>query len=554
MSAITEAANRTAVQYGINDETDPGEMNTLLDAGGGFGGTNRLSPPEPLSPRGRSVRWTEAVQLLRRPGKLLANTGAVPRFEAVSLSTRKPAEAQAARDYVTTSLCDAPTNPTPVILATDFQTDRFGRTTPHHFVVASGVVNGRILIADVGYRTPQTMDFVGAGPSDPTYNNQFELRGRIVDPVDVSAFTIDADDRVDILVTNGVGQRTGIDPASGAEVQEIPGAVVFQDGLLNLTTRESAGVTQSVIIQQPGSAQFTVSVKGKETGSFELRIGGVDVNGNDAPELVISDRIVLGASKVYAVNLNATPGGVVQLVTTTVPDVTSLTQSGATAALNGVGLILGTVTSQPSASVPAGNVISQDPLPGSQVAAGSAVNVIVSTGAGSVSVPNVVGQTQAAATTAITNAGLVVGTLTTQLSATVPAGNVISQSPAAGALVASGSAVALVISSGPGGFAGAPRLSRAPPMPRRRRSRRSRSVSGDRPAGGDRLGRVGGQVELRRQRVHRPGLQHRARQHGDRQQQCGAVVGIGHVQRRRQPRLPERPAGGHLHAWRGSHL
>ena len=69
------------------------------------------------------------------------------------------------------------------------------------------------------------------------------------------------------------------------------------------------------------------------------------------------------------------------------------------------------------------------------------------TGAGAV--PNVVGLTQAAATTAITGAGLVVGTVTTPASGTVAAGNVISESPAAGTSVSAGSAVNLVVSSGP---------------------------------------------------------------------------------------------------------
>src|SRR5262249_47079491 len=44
--------------------------------------------------------------------------------------------------------------------------------------------------------------------------------------------------------------------------------------------------------------------------------------------------------------------------------------------------------------------------------------------------------------------GLTLGTVTQASSATVPAGNVISQNPAAGTSVAAGSAVALVVSSG----------------------------------------------------------------------------------------------------------
>jgi hypothetical protein len=66
-----------------------------------------------------------------------------------------------------------------------------------------------------------------------------------------------------------------------------------------------------------------------------------------------------------------------------------------------------------------------------------------------VSVPNVVGNTQAAATTSITGAGLTLGAVTMQSSSTVASGNVISENPAAAASVAKGTAVALVISSGP---------------------------------------------------------------------------------------------------------
>lgn len=65
-----------------------------------------------------------------------------------------------------------------------------------------------------------------------------------------------------------------------------------------------------------------------------------------------------------------------------------------------------------------------------------------------VAVPDVVGLSQPAATSAIVAAGLVVGTVTTASSAAVPAGSVISQTPAAGTGVAAGSAVNLVVSSG----------------------------------------------------------------------------------------------------------
>jgi beta-lactam-binding protein with PASTA domain len=61
---------------------------------------------------------------------------------------------------------------------------------------------------------------------------------------------------------------------------------------------------------------------------------------------------------------------------------------------------------------------------------------------------NVVGQTQTAAQTAIIGVGLTVGTVTTAPSTTVPAGNIISQTPTAGTVVPLNTAVSFVISAG----------------------------------------------------------------------------------------------------------
>lgn len=132
----------------------------------------------------------------------------------------------------------------------------------------------------------------------------------------------------------------------------------------------------------------------------------------------------------------------------TVPSVVGLPQAAAQTALTTAGLIVGTVITSPSATVPAGSVISQEPSAGTGVPSGSAVNLVVSSGPQGVSVPNVVGQTQSAAQSAITSVGLTVGTVTTAPSTTVPAGNVISQTPAAGTTALLGTAVNLVVSVG----------------------------------------------------------------------------------------------------------
>lgn len=68
--------------------------------------------------------------------------------------------------------------------------------------------------------------------------------------------------------------------------------------------------------------------------------------------------------------------------------------------------------------------------------------------AAAITVPSVVGATQSAAAATLATSGLLVGTTTQQSSLTIVPGLVVSQSPSAGASVADGSAVNLVVSTG----------------------------------------------------------------------------------------------------------
>ena len=65
-------------------------------------------------------------------------------------------------------------------------------------------------------------------------------------------------------------------------------------------------------------------------------------------------------------------------------------------------------------------------------------------------VPDVTGLTQSQAATAIQAAGFTVGTVSESTSTTVAAGNVISQSPAAGTSAVTGATIRLTVSTGPG--------------------------------------------------------------------------------------------------------
>jgi beta-lactam-binding protein with PASTA domain len=77
------------------------------------------------------------------------------------------------------------------------------------------------------------------------------------------------------------------------------------------------------------------------------------------------------------------------------------------------------------------------------------VGVVLQDEAATTPVPDVAGETLEDATTAIEDAGLIVGTVTEAFSPSVPLGEVISQTPLAAVRAVYGAAVALVISLGP---------------------------------------------------------------------------------------------------------
>jgi beta-lactam-binding protein with PASTA domain len=130
-----------------------------------------------------------------------------------------------------------------------------------------------------------------------------------------------------------------------------------------------------------------------------------------------------------------------------VPNVVGETELDATTILTDANFIVGMVTYVCDDLIPADQVISQNPLGGTIALSGSAVDLVVSTGP--CEVPNVVGETELDATTILTDANFIVGMVTYVCDDLIPADQVISQNPLGGTIALSGSAVDLVVSTGP---------------------------------------------------------------------------------------------------------
>ncbi|WP_456082855.1 PASTA domain-containing protein [Microlunatus elymi] len=113
------------------------------------------------------------------------------------------------------------------------------------------------------------------------------------------------------------------------------------------------------------------------------------------------------------------------------PKVTGLSKDAAESLLQKGKLAVGSVSDKFSESVDKGLVLSSSAEPGDRLKAGTKINLVISAGRKPIKITNYTGQNAEQSATALKDAGFKVK-ITSEHSATVPAGAVISQSPADG--------------------------------------------------------------------------------------------------------------------------
>ncbi|HJA81341.1 MAG TPA: Stk1 family PASTA domain-containing Ser/Thr kinase [Candidatus Mediterraneibacter intestinipullorum] len=131
-----------------------------------------------------------------------------------------------------------------------------------------------------------------------------------------------------------------------------------------------------------------------------------------------------------------------------VPNVVDRSEADAERMLQDAGLKVTHGEAQYSDSIAEGNVISSNPVAGTEVDEGTSVTIVVSLGKESVKVPDIRNKSAADAEAALAAQGLT-GSASQDYSDSVAAGSVISQSPEPGASVEKGSTVSYVVSLGP---------------------------------------------------------------------------------------------------------
>jgi beta-lactam-binding protein with PASTA domain len=259
-----------------------------------------------------------------------------------------------------------------------------------------------------------------------------------------------------LSATVPAGVVVASDPADGVEA--LKGSrvtVVVSSG--SSGTQTQTGSTVTTTGSNSGSLVAVPDVDGlSETAAFaSLRTAGFTSAATWHPSATVAHGLVISADP--AEGTRAEKGTRVTVVVSSgpqntdvrVPDVDGWSITRAEAVLGQDGF-KATQSSAQSATVAEGDVISTNPVGGTEAPRGSPVTVVVSTGLPpppDVPVPNVVGDTEGSAQSALTGAGLKPAT-ESQQSATVPEGDVISTSPGAGTKVPPGALVTVTVSSG----------------------------------------------------------------------------------------------------------
>lgn len=204
-----------------------------------------------------------------------------------------------------------------------------------------------------------------------------------------------------------------------------PGSVTTVPSYAGLTLDEAVTTLAASSLRTTSTEAFSETVPKGQV------ISGEPGKGAEVPKQTVVELVVSKGPERYSV-----------------PTLTGTKASVAASALARLNLGLGKTTEDWSETVPAGVVLSQAPEPGTSVKRGATVALVVSKGRQPISVPVVTGKDRETAEAAITKAGLKAKRAPEVNSDTVPAGRVVSQSPAKGTLFR-GDTVTITVSKGP---------------------------------------------------------------------------------------------------------
>jgi uncharacterized protein YjdB len=148
----------------------------------------------------------------------------------------------------------------------------------------------------------------------------FSIYGFVTDPPDSSRLDIAVGDSVSLLVVDAAGRRTGLDPSTGAILNEIPGSAYFDTSVDDEDTVDPGHVfgpptpvTHQVDIFNPLQGAYTVTLSGVQTGSYVLALTAFSQDGSAQPLRVLRGNANPGSTSSTTVQFSPAPNSTLVL-------------------------------------------------------------------------------------------------------------------------------------------------------------------------------------------------------------------------------------------------
>jgi len=295
LTALTMAVNFAAGASVI----DPGSFSDLL-----YNVSGAYLPATPGKPgSGGGMNWPVDVAALRT--NLRYNE--LPVFDSDSDS----ADAETA---VENQLCDV--HPHPVVIGVRSNSNPL--KYPGHYVLVTGVS----VIDPSGTKQYAINDPAGKAsvmPGGGFYTNsqgnpEFQTRGTVTDPEDLSSLSVSVDAATNLTVTDSGGNQTGFSATTGSLVQNIPNSATFIDEFDDDAAPGDAGEpSEFVIVNSPGSGNYTISLTGSSaTGAspspYVVALSVVGQDGSIQSQIQVPGISAPGSSSTIKLSLLPTPG------------------------------------------------------------------------------------------------------------------------------------------------------------------------------------------------------------------------------------------------------
>lgn len=186
-----------------------------------------------------------------------------------------------------------------------------------HYVIVTGKQGSKLVVKDPVFPNARTLDqYPGFETRGFVVPRDFSARrpGALDTPANAGTIVLQSDGNdVEMMIVDAAGKRTGFDPTIGAVVEEIAGAVYFEDAISDdETPTAEPQVSRYLQIDRATAGAYQVVVTGRRAANYSISVSTYAQDGSEQAPATIQGTAQIGAS-VLSLQYTSATGGVSQV-------------------------------------------------------------------------------------------------------------------------------------------------------------------------------------------------------------------------------------------------